>query len=205
MSKPVWPTTATASRLFRLELNLLVCSVRHGRLSILHLLLFFAVFWVSGCSSCTQDNLKKGVVSNDEVSFQTRAVLGSPDSEVRLLELNIKNLSQPDVLVLNDISSINPTTESLGFCHFDYGANPDAKFINVPSGKCVSIVVMVSEDLNEMLLRTMKMSAPITYKRFEGDHENVVQMEFDVYLEEVKGAVLEKFRKELEKGTGAVR
>ncbi|MFH1009993.1 MAG: hypothetical protein V1784_02005 [bacterium] len=141
---------------------------------------------INDCFASPQESDGKVVNASAEGLFRTKAFLSSPNTNglSASLTLSVQNVSQATILILNDVSSINVSSgtgeDNLNDVHFDFGTNSDARLIQVANGASVAIGVLVNDDMERMVRRTMKIKAPITYKRMADDRESVILLTFDV-------------------------
>ena len=129
---------------------------------------------------------------NGEVQFRTTAFLNSSTAFPAKLTMIVQNVSQADVLIFNDVDSINVPCgkegDDLNEAHYDYGRNPNASFIQISGGASATLSALADHGMEEMVSRAMKIRVPIRYKLSLDGEEKVTLMTFIVQR---KGNVLE--------------
>lgn len=107
---------------FSRKWNVFLRRKRHGGLTLYALMLFSAVLWLSGCSLPDRHEREKNNLSyidlfyrtNEDLLFHAKAFLFPPERDglSSSLVLSVRNATQTDMSVFNDVANINVLTEA---------------------------------------------------------------------------------------------
>lgn len=157
-----------------------------GARLVCHWIVLFVVISLTGCFPVMREDEVQDMGTNEHDLFQTKALLVLADANdfSSSLALTIQNVSQSDIQVLDDVSSINvrPANEKddLNEIHSDFGVDPDAQFVQLARGASITINVLVNHDLAARLGHATLIRVPITYRLSSNDQDRVTMLIFKV-------------------------